>query len=312
MPEITHGDRTWLVAEGSNLLDALNGAGVRVPFSCRAGSCQACLVRCVRGEPQDDRPHALDPARRAEGWRLACQCSVVRDLAIEIFDPERQGLKAYVEGLDWLDEHILRLRLIPERPVRYEAGQHVLLWNDQGVARPYSVASLPGEEPWLEFHLDCRHSGAFCDSARDLVLHDTLRIGQPRTGALRYEPDWQMRPLLLLAAGTGLAPLWSLVREALRAGHLGPIRLLHFCRGESYLRTSLDDLAERQGNLSIEQVDGVEAAGRLRSLRVASRQEVALICGGREFVDECARRMFLAGLPRGQVLSDTFLTRSQG
>ncbi|EPN45970.1 hypothetical protein A244_24659, partial [Pseudomonas syringae pv. actinidiae ICMP 18807] len=31
-----------------NLLDALNHAGVPVPYSCRAGSCHACLVRCVK------------------------------------------------------------------------------------------------------------------------------------------------------------------------------------------------------------------------------------------------------------------------
>jgi len=267
------------------------------------------MVRCVRGQPQDARPHALDSARHAAGWRLACQCNVVEDLDIELFDPERQGLNARVQGLDWLGEQVLRLRLVPERPVRYEAGQHLLLWNDHGVARPYSVASVPGEDPWLEFHIDCRHSGAFCDSARSLALHDTLRIGQPRTGALRYEPEWQMRPLLLLAAGTGLAPLWGVAREALRQGHLGPIRLLHFCRGESYLRAALDALVEGQGNLSVEQVDSAEAASRLRSLRIASRQEYALICGGRDFVEDCAKRMFLAGLPQGQVLSDTFLTR---
>ena len=48
------------VAKGSNLLDALNDAGLNVPYSCRAGSCHACLVRCLQGEPQVARPQALD------------------------------------------------------------------------------------------------------------------------------------------------------------------------------------------------------------------------------------------------------------
>jgi CDP-4-dehydro-6-deoxyglucose reductase, E3 len=308
MPEITLGAKAWWVAPGSNLLDALNGAGVAVPYSCRAGSCHVCLVRCLDGKPQDARPDALDPARRLEGWRLACQCTVTEDLNVAVFDPAREGLATRVEGLDWLGDQVLRLRLMPERPLRYHAGQHVLLWNAQRIARTYSFASIPGQEPWLEFHLDCRYSGAFCDSARRLAIGDTLRLGQLHTGALRYDPEWQMRPLLLLAAGTGLAPLWSVLREALHQGHVGPIRLLHFCRGESYLRVSLEGLAEQWGNLSIEQIDSGRVGSRLQSVRAASRQEIALICGGSGFVEDCAKRMFLAGLPRGQVLSDTFVT----
>ena len=73
MPELRAGDRQWLVAPGINLLDALNGAGLAVPYSCRAGSCHACLVRCVSGEPLDALPEALDARKRDLGWRLSCQ-----------------------------------------------------------------------------------------------------------------------------------------------------------------------------------------------------------------------------------------------
>lgn len=309
VPELSCGSHTWAVPEGSNLLDALNRAGINVPYSCRAGSCHACLVRCLQGEPQDARPDALDAGQRLQGWRLACQCSVTEDLRVAVFDPAREGLSARVEGLDWLDGQVLRLRLMPDRPLRYCAGQHVLLWSASGIARPYSMASIPGEDLWLEFHLDCRHAGAFCDFARALSIGDPLRLGQLHTGALRYEPDWQARPLLLLAAGTGLAPLWGLTREALSQGHRGPIRLLHFCRNGSYLRYPLEDLAARHNNLSVEVVDSEQVRNRLQSMRATSRQEIALICGGSDFVEDCAKRMFLAGLPRGQVLSDTFVVR---
>ncbi|WP_217476483.1 iron-sulfur-binding ferredoxin reductase [Stutzerimonas stutzeri] len=309
MPELTVEDRRWTVSAGRNLLDALNDAGLRVPYSCRAGSCQACLVRCVQGAPADARPEALDAELRAKGWRLACQCTVTEDLNVALYDPRRDGLSARVQALDWLDGQVLRLRLVPERPLRYRAGQSVLLWTDEGVARPYSLASLPGEDAWLEFQIDCGRPGAFSDRARKLAVGDQLGLGQLHDSALRYEPDWQTRPLLLLAAGTGLAPLWGVLREALRQGHAGPVRLLHFCRGESYLRASLDQLAERHPNLSVERIDRQQTHDRLQSLRIASRQEVALICGASAFVDACAKRLFMAGLPRGQVLCDVFLVR---
>lgn len=62
MPELHVGERHWSVSTGSNLLDALNQAGVAVPYSCRAGSCHACLVRCL-GEVEDAQPDALSPAQ---------------------------------------------------------------------------------------------------------------------------------------------------------------------------------------------------------------------------------------------------------
>jgi NAD(P)H-flavin reductase len=89
------------------------------------------------------------------------------------------------------------------------------------VARPYSLASLPDDDPWLEFHIDCHAPGAFCDAARRLREGDSLRLGELRGGALHYDPDWQERPLLLMASGTGLAPLWGILRQALRDGTRG-------------------------------------------------------------------------------------------
>ncbi|MCW3149937.1 iron-sulfur-binding ferredoxin reductase [Stutzerimonas stutzeri] len=312
MPELSCGGRHWTVEVGANLLDALNQAGLRVPYSCRAGSCHACLVRCVDGEPLDQRPAALSAAQRSQGWRLACQCRVTADLCVEPFDPAHEGLSAQVHSADWLDHDVLRLRLLPERPLRYRAGQHVLLWTPTGIARPYSLASLPGEDRWLEFHLDCSRPGAFSTAARRLQPGDRLRLGQLHGGALHYDPDWAERPLLLLASGTGLAPLWSILREALRQQHSGPVRLLHLVRERSYLAGPLLELAGQHAGLEVQWADASQAQQRIRELRVASRQEIALVCGHAEFVAASCKQLFLAGLPRGQVLSDCFLEREVG
>ncbi|WP_199010220.1 iron-sulfur-binding ferredoxin reductase [Pseudomonas protegens] len=311
MPELTVGSRRWSVAPASNLLDALNQAGVAVPYSCRAGSCHACLVQCVKGLPSDSRPDALSDEQRRRGWRLACQCQVVEDLQVETFDPLRDGQPARVVGLDWLSPTVLRLRLQPERPLRYRAGQHLVLWTAGQVARPYSLASLPEEDRFLEFHLDCRHPGQFSDAARQLQLGDTLSLGELRGGALHYDPDWQQRPLWLLAAGTGLAPLFGILREALRQDHQGPIRLIHLAhdRSEHYLAKPLAALAANRAQLSVELWQGAELTAALAQLRLVSRQTLALLCGHPDSVEAFARRLYLAGLPRNQLLADVFLPR---
>ncbi|MBX8491801.1 iron-sulfur-binding ferredoxin reductase [Pseudomonas cichorii] len=312
MPEIHVGNRHWPVAEASNLLDALNQAGVAVPYSCRAGSCHACLVRCVQGEPADDKPDALAADKRQQGWRLACQCRVVEDLTIEVFDPVRDGLPAKVSGCDWLSPTVLRLRLEPERPQRYRAGQHQVLWTSSGIARPYSLASLPGEDAFLEFHLDCRLPGAFCDVARQLQTGDAIRLGELRGGALQYDPDWQERPLLLLAAGTGLGPLWGVLREALRQDHQGPIHFLHLARdvAEHYLAGELQALAAEHPGLQVRLVTPDQLPTALDELRLLSRRAMALVCGSPASVETFAKRLYLSGLPRNQLLADVFVTRA--
>lgn len=308
MPELRVGERQWTVSSGCNLLDALNEAGLSVPYSCRAGSCHACLVRCLQGQPQDARPDALGTAQRQSGWRLSCQCRVEEDLQVALFDPVQDGIGASVVGLDWLSPTVLRLRLEPARALRYQAGQHLVLWSATGVARPYSLASLPGEERFLEFHLDCRRPGAFCDAARQLQVGDTLRLGELRGGALHYDPEWQERPLWLLAAGTGLAPLWGILREALRQQHRGDIRMIHLAHDsrEHYQAQALNALAERHPHVQVELLTPQELPQALAALRLSSRQTVALACGSPASVEQFSRRLFLAGLPRNQLYADVF------
>ncbi|MFK3825922.1 iron-sulfur-binding ferredoxin reductase [Pseudomonas yamanorum] len=309
MPELHVGERHWSVAAGSNLLDALNQAGVAVPYSCRAGSCHACLVRC-QGDLQDNQPDALSLAQRQDGWRLACQCQVMGDLQIEAFDPLRDGLPATVQSIDWLTPNVLRLRLQPERGLRYRAGQHLVLWAGS-IARPYSLASLPQEDPFLEFHIDCRLPGEFSDAARQFKAGDSLRLGELRGGTLQYDPDWQSRPLWLLASGTGLGPLWGVLREALRQDHQGPIRVIHLAHDADghYLAEPLAQLAAAHPNVTVELWTAAGSTDALAQLRLVSRQTLALLCGHPASVEAFSKRLFLAGLPRNQLLADVFLPR---
>ena len=312
MPELHVADQCWPVANGSNLLDALNQAGVAVPYSCRAGSCHACLVRCVQGEPADLKPEALSRTQREQGWRLACQCQLVGDLHIEVFDPRRDGVPAQVQSLDWLSPTVLRLRLVAQRPLRYRAGQHVVLWADNHIARPYSLASLPDEDRFLEFHIDCAHPGEFVQAARAFNVGDAVRLGELRGGALRYDPDWQEQPLWLLASGTGLGPLFGVLREALRQDHQGTIRVVHVARDEQehYLQNELLSLAGIHPNIELEFLERRQLPDFLVRMRLVSRRTHALVCGHPDGVEAFAKQLFLAGLGRNQLLADAFLTRS--
>ncbi len=169
---------------------------------------------------------------------------MVEDLQVHAFDPQTDGRPAEVSAVEWLSATVLRLRVIPQRPLRYGAGQHLVLWAGS-VARPYSLASLPQEDRFLEFHLDCRKPGEFSDAARQLRIGDPIRLGELRGGALHYDPDWHARPLWLMAAGTGLGPLFGVLREALRQDHQGAIRVIHLAHDadEHYLAKPMQAMA---------------------------------------------------------------------
>ena len=106
--------------------------------------------------------------------------------------------------------------------------------------------------------------------------------------------------------------MFGVLRDALRADHQGPIRLVQVARDDSefYLKAALQALVAEHSNLTIEWVLRSELAEYLLQLRVVARQTHALVCGHPDTVEAFAKRLFLAGLSRNQLLADSFLTRS--
>jgi ferredoxin-NADP reductase len=78
------GERVFMVAAGTTLLDAGLAAGVDMPFSCTMGGCGACRVKVHRGEFVLDEPNGLTPAERAEGYVLACCARPASDVVVEV------------------------------------------------------------------------------------------------------------------------------------------------------------------------------------------------------------------------------------
>ena len=74
MPTLTWEGQSIPVAPGESALDALLGAGVSVPHSCRAGACQSCLVNASAGTIPPSAQQGLKPALIAQGYLLACLC----------------------------------------------------------------------------------------------------------------------------------------------------------------------------------------------------------------------------------------------
>ncbi len=250
------------VSGGQSLLDAALAAGLRVPHGCRGGNCGACRARLVSGEVHYPRgvPLGLADAERAAGFILLCQAQAAGDLCLQVSE-QRSPEQAMVKRLPCRIERILplapevvavTLKLPAAEPLNFEPGQYIDLLLPQGQRRSFSIASDPGDGTRLELHVRCVAGGACAELLLRPDAPGTLLHLEGPFGEFRYQPPQEdtpgvRRPLLLVAGGTGLAPLRAILRRALAADADRPAFLYWGARGpdDLYAHADLQDLARR-------------------------------------------------------------------
>ena len=215
------------VADGVNVLQAGLDAGYELPYSCRDGVCRTCRGTVVEGNVDYGKvnPAYLSDADKAKGYALLCQAKPLSDLVIEV--KELAGLHgirpkimpARVERLDRpaADVAVLGLKLPANAAFKFVAGQYIDFLLKDGKRRSYSIANHPAEAGVgaLELHIRQTPGGLFTDHVfSKLQVRDLLRFEGPLgTFYLREEST---KPIVLLASGTGFAPIKAIV-EHMRA-----------------------------------------------------------------------------------------------
>jgi NAD(P)H-flavin reductase len=307
-----------------SVLDGLLRQGVSVPHSCRAGVCQSCLMRAAGGAVPEKSQVGLKETLKARSYFLACSCRLEPGVELEVAGGgDELRVPARLESLEPLSEDVLRVRLRPEAPFEHRAGQYLTLLRADGLARSYSVASLP-REGLLELHVRLLPGGAMSGWLRaEARPGDAVRIQGP-AGECFYLPGRPEQPLLLAGTGTGLAPLYGIARDALEQGHTGPIWLFHGAKDLRglYLVEELRALAERHGNLHYRpsvlegrlgegvHVGALDALIRAECPKPAGWR--AFLCGNPELVQSLRKKLFLAGISLKEVHADAFLPSASG
>lgn len=347
MAELTCGDRRVQLAAGESVLDALGRAGVEVPSSCRAGACQSCLVQVTRGAVPERSQLGLKDSLRSRGFVLACQAVPTTDLEVSLDAVQNLEVAARIQHVAPLSEDVLRVDLRVATSLGHRAGQFLTLIRDDGLARPYSIASRSGqgEEDLLELHVRILPSGRMSHwLASEHACGAAVRVRGP-SGECFYVPGKPEQPLVLAGTGTGLAPLWGIVRDALASGHSGPIQLWHGARNPAglYLRAELERLARAHANFtyhpcvlerrrtssieelqmaesleplepaeSFESAESVESVGNLDELLLRSLTNFEaprfFLCGDPALVQKLKRGLFLRGASLKEIYADAFVS----
>jgi ferredoxin-NADP reductase len=321
MPNITYQGKTYSCREGESVLDACIRQGVVLPFSCRNGVCQACLQRAVSGELPAGSQKGLKRALVEKNYFLPCVCRPQHDLEFAAPSGEDLYFPALVVAKEALSADVVRILLEPSRELAYRSGQFVNLRRADGVARSYSLASVPGQDYYLEVHVKRMKNGALSNWLIDELEVDREIELQGPNGDCTYAPRSLDDKLLLIGTGSGLAPLVGIARLALVSGHSGPIHLYHgsSTREGLYLAEELAALAARYANfhytpcVSREAVDGAIRAGRADVVAFAEHPGLAGWCvhlaGNPAMVAAASAHAIRAGADPEQVFADPFVLK---
>ncbi|MHA4870121.1 CDP-6-deoxy-delta-3,4-glucoseen reductase [Duganella sp. PWIR1] len=207
------------------ILAAAMRAGVGLPYGCKNGACSSCKGKIVSGSVthKSHQERALTKEEEAAGFSLLCCATTQGDLVIEAREvagsdeyPIRK-MPSRVATLEKLapDVIVITLQLPANETLKFRAGQYIEFMLRDGKRRSYSIASPPDQDQPLALHIRHLPGGLFTDQVFSTMKErDILRFEGPMgTFFVREDSD---KPMVLLASGTGFAPIKAIV-EHLRA-----------------------------------------------------------------------------------------------
>ena len=316
------------VEPGDTILGSLLRAGVAFPFSCQAGNCGTCKCELISGDvlELEHSEHALAAEERAKGIILACRTQVWDDTVVRRIDAEElvmhpsRIMRCRVLEIEALTHDIKGLRLAVEAggPMAFSAGQYAQVEFAPGLSRHYSMANAP-DEPELVFHVRHMPDGRTSRyAATQLKVGDKVKVSGPL--GVSYLRDNHHGPVLLVAGGSGLAPIRSILCTLLGRRHAAPVTLYFGARSERdvYHEALLRDLAANHPNFRYHVVLSEQKGERGRryglvheALELADPQDVmAYLAGPPVMVEAATARLAACGLPPRQIHADAFYNQS--
>jgi phenol hydroxylase P5 protein len=313
--------------QDQSVLDACLREGIWLPHACTHGTCGTCKAQVIDGEVDlgDASPYALLDSERDEGFALICVARPRSDVTIEGDVDVEEGVEVHpvrdytgtVERLEDAARGVRRLVIRLERPLPFNPGQYVLLDVPAGEKRPYSLASSPADGSRIELHIKRSPSGIATDGwvFKDLAVGDAVSLSGPY-GRFSFRPA-RTQPVLLLAGGTGLAPMKSMLAHIAETGSGHEVVLYHgvATRADLYEHEWLERLAAENPWFTYRPALSREAWGG-RTGRVPAQLaedypkasgHVAYICGSPDFVTDTMKALMKARLfPRDIYREDFF------
>lgn len=324
--------RSFVANADETLLAAGIRQGIGLPYGCKDGACGSCKCKKLSGQVTHSayQPKALSDDELAAGYVLTCCASANSDVVLEsrqVTDESAYPIKKLPVRVSALerasaDVMVVTLQLPANDSFKYHAGQYVEFLLRDGSRRSYSMASAPhlqADKPMMELHIRHMPGGKFTDHVfGGMKEKEILRIEGPYGSFfLREDSD---KPIVLLASGTGFAPIKAILQHMQHQGITRPVTLYWGGRRPADLYQSGWLQAQYAAMPNLRYVPVVSDAqpedqwtGRTGFVHQAVLQDTpdlsghqVYACGAPVVVASAQRDYIAAGLPEEEFFADAF------
>lgn len=328
--------RTFSVDAGEAILAAGIRQGIGLPYGCKDGACGSCKCKKLEGVVQHG-PHqskALSEEEEAQGFVLTCCATAHSNVVLESRQVTSEGafpIKKMPTRVSLLEKKsadvmLLKLQLPANDNFSYHAGQYVEFLLPGGTRRSYSMANAPhllAAGGGLELHIRHMPGGKFTDQVfSTLAEKEILRIEGPY-GSFYLRED-SNKPIILLASGTGFAPIKAVLEHMQFKGITRPVTLYWGGRRpfdlymDAWVKTKLTEMPQlRYVPVVSDALPEDGWAGRTGFVHQAVLQDwpdlsayQVYACGAPIVVDSAKAAYTQAGLPEDEFYADSFTSEA--
>lgn len=309
----------------------LNGAlrhGIDFPYSCKVGGCAACKCQLKEGKVREltDKSYLLSGEELQANYILGCQSIPKSDLVVRM-PATGPTIAGSISRIEWLTHDIAEVFLNLELAVHYKPGQYASITpaDDSLPGRCYSFAHAIEEDGEKAVSFFVRK---IPDGNLSHWLTDESNVGKAInlstvTGECYLRE--QTSPIVCLAGGSGLSPIFAILEGALRAGQDSrPVQLFFGARSQAdlYYVDQINALAEKwRADFTFTPVLSDEAAdsdwqgarGWLADAIELADAPVsqAYLCGPPAMIDTCMDKLKALGVQDGNIYFDRFSDQSE-
>lgn len=253
---------TFQAEANETILDAALRCHHTIPYGCRNGACGSCMGNLLSGKIRYEDRGSLKALKKIDedaGEVLLCQAIADTDVEIAVHEVEQvseievKKLPSRVVKLEKLCHDVMLVGLkIPEKDrLQFLAGQYLDVILRDGRRRSFSMANAPHDDTMLQLHIRYVGGGHFTEHVfKKMKEKDLLRIEAPLGTFFLHEDS--NAPMLMVAGGTGFAPIKAIIEHSLHVGLTRPIHLFWGVRAKQdlYLHELAQGWAETYEHIS--------------------------------------------------------------
>jgi len=246
------------VEEDETILDAAFRQGIALPHGCKEGQCSACKCVQLDGETEmlDYSTFALNDMEKDSGHILMCRSLAHSDVEIELLNYDEELLaksipvKTFtgrITDFQKLTHDIRSVQIELDAPLQFWAGQYVdiTVRTEEGeeITRSFSMANPPSETQKLSFIIKKYPDGRFSNELDGGGIKIGAEVSVEGPYGMCFRREEREGPVVLVGAGSGMSPVWSILKDHIESGEKRPVYFFYGARSQSDL-IKLDEIAE--------------------------------------------------------------------